>query len=169
MDCSPPGSVHWDSPGKNSRVGFHYLLQGIFPTQEPNPGLLHCRQVPSQLSYKGSPLLLLLLFKISLIIPLLSISASSPHLFSLGKLLQPPNWPSCLYTLFHLSPREMVLTYISASFSFLKQSKCIGVWKGWHIQALPRKLVRLEAKVSWWKVAGARWGGVTWALPQDDS
>ena len=32
MDCSPLGSfVHWDSPGKNTRVGCHVLLQGIFP------------------------------------------------------------------------------------------------------------------------------------------
>ena len=34
MNCSPPGSsVHGDSPGKNTRVGSHSLLQGIFPTQ----------------------------------------------------------------------------------------------------------------------------------------
>ena len=33
----------WDSPGKNIGVGCRFLLQGIFPTQEPNPGLLHCR------------------------------------------------------------------------------------------------------------------------------
>ena len=32
MDCSPPGSsVHGDSPGKNTGVGCHALLQGIFP------------------------------------------------------------------------------------------------------------------------------------------
>ena len=44
MDCSPPGfSVHGDSPGKNTGVGCHALLQGIFPTQGPNPGLAHCR------------------------------------------------------------------------------------------------------------------------------
>ena len=37
MDYSPPGScVHGDSPGKNTGVGCHFLLQGIFPTQEPN-------------------------------------------------------------------------------------------------------------------------------------
>ena len=29
----------WDSPGKNSWVGCHFLLQGIFPTQESNPHL----------------------------------------------------------------------------------------------------------------------------------
>ena len=44
MDCSPPGSsVHGDSPGKNTGVGCHALLQGIFPTQGLNSGLPHCR------------------------------------------------------------------------------------------------------------------------------
>ena len=34
MDCSPPGLLcPWDSPGKDSGVGCHALLQGIFPTQ----------------------------------------------------------------------------------------------------------------------------------------
>ena len=34
MDCSPPGSsVHGNSPGKNTGVGCHFLLQGIFLTQ----------------------------------------------------------------------------------------------------------------------------------------
>ena len=32
-------------PGKNTGMGFLALLQGIFPTQGSNPGLLHCRQV----------------------------------------------------------------------------------------------------------------------------
>ena len=40
MDCSPPGSsVHGNSPGKNTGVGRHALLQGLFPTQGLNPGL----------------------------------------------------------------------------------------------------------------------------------
>ena len=46
----------WDSPGKNTGVGCHALLQGIFPTQGSNPGLLHCRWILYQLSYQGSPL-----------------------------------------------------------------------------------------------------------------
>ena len=29
----------WNSPGKNTGVGCHSLLQGIFPTQGSNPGL----------------------------------------------------------------------------------------------------------------------------------
>ena len=41
MDYSPPGSsVHGDSPGKNTGVGFYALLQGIFLTQGLNPHLL---------------------------------------------------------------------------------------------------------------------------------
>ena len=36
----------WDSPGKNTGVDCHSLLQRIFPTQGWNLGLLHCRQMP---------------------------------------------------------------------------------------------------------------------------
>ena len=46
----------WDSPGKNTGVGCHFLLQGIFPTQELNPGLLHCRQILYLLSYNDASL-----------------------------------------------------------------------------------------------------------------
>ena len=35
----------WDSPGKSTGVGFHALLQGIFPTQGSNQGLPHCRGI----------------------------------------------------------------------------------------------------------------------------
>ena len=54
MDCSLPGfSVYGDSPGKNTGVGCHALLQGIFPTQGSDPGVLHCRQILHQLSHQG--------------------------------------------------------------------------------------------------------------------
>ena len=43
----------WDSPSKNPGVGCHFLLQGIFPTQGLNPGLLHCRQTLYHLSHQG--------------------------------------------------------------------------------------------------------------------
>ena len=59
MDCSPPGSsVHEDSPGKNTGVGCHALLQGIFPTQGSNPGLPHCRWILYHLSHQRSPRIL---------------------------------------------------------------------------------------------------------------
>ena len=41
----------WDSPGKHPGVGCHCLFQGIFPAQESNPGVLHCRQIPYHLSH----------------------------------------------------------------------------------------------------------------------
>ena len=44
----------WDFPGWDTGVGYHFLLQAIFPTQGSNPGLLHCRPILYQLSYKGS-------------------------------------------------------------------------------------------------------------------
>ena len=34
----------WDSPGRNTRVGSHALLQGIFPDQGSNPYLLHAQE-----------------------------------------------------------------------------------------------------------------------------
>ena len=56
VDCSPAGSsVHGDSPGKNTGVGFYTLLQGIFPTQGSNPGPPHCRQILYCLNHHGSP------------------------------------------------------------------------------------------------------------------
>ena len=42
----------WDSPGKNAGVGYHALLQGIFPTQGWNQGLLRRRQILYQLSHQ---------------------------------------------------------------------------------------------------------------------
>ena len=59
MDGSPPGSsCLWDFPGKNTGVGCHALLQGIFPTQGSNPGLQHCGQTLYHLSHQGSPRIL---------------------------------------------------------------------------------------------------------------
>ena len=43
----------WNSPGQNTGVGCLSLLQGIFPTQGLNPGLLNCRRILHQLSYQS--------------------------------------------------------------------------------------------------------------------
>ena len=57
MDGSPPGSsVHGDSPGRNTGVGCHVLLQGIFPTQGSNSDLPHCMWILYCLSHQGSPM-----------------------------------------------------------------------------------------------------------------
>ena len=59
MDCSPPGSsILGDSPDKNTGVGCHALLQGIFPTQGSNPHLLrllHWQTGSLPLSPPGKP------------------------------------------------------------------------------------------------------------------
>ena len=47
----------WNSPGQNTRVGSFSLLQGIFPTQGSNQGLVHCKLILYQLSYLASPML----------------------------------------------------------------------------------------------------------------
>ena len=64
-------SVLGDSPGKNTGIlhgkkGCHALLQGIFPTQGPKPGLLHCRQILCHLSHWGSPQLCIHIFFLSI-------------------------------------------------------------------------------------------------------
>ena len=58
LDCSPPGSFHGVSPGKNTGVGCHAPLQGIFPTQGSNPGLPHCRHIVYHLTHQRSPRIL---------------------------------------------------------------------------------------------------------------
>ena len=48
--CDPHGLYSpWNSVGQNTGMGSLSLLQGIFPIQGSNPGLLHCRQILSQL------------------------------------------------------------------------------------------------------------------------
>ena len=60
MDCvvHQPCLSTGDSPDKNIGVGCHALLQGIFPVQESNPGLPHCRLILYHLSHQGSPRIL---------------------------------------------------------------------------------------------------------------
>ena len=50
----PSGSCLWDSPGKNTGVGCHFLLQRIFPTQGSNPHLLHSQADFLALSLLGN-------------------------------------------------------------------------------------------------------------------
>ena len=37
----------WNFPDKNTEVGCHFLLQGVFPIQGSNLGILHCRRFPA--------------------------------------------------------------------------------------------------------------------------
>ena len=58
MNCSLGSFVHGDSPGMNTGVGCHALLQGIFPTQGSNPSplrLLHWHTDSLPLAPPGKP------------------------------------------------------------------------------------------------------------------
>ena len=59
-DCLRPHGLYssWNSPDQNTGIGSFSLLQGIFPTQESNQGLPHCRRILHQLNHKGSPRIL---------------------------------------------------------------------------------------------------------------
>ena len=71
LSCVLLFATHWTvarqaplsrgSPGRNTGVGCHFLLQGIFPTQASNSHHLYCRQILYSLSHQASPALLLLL------------------------------------------------------------------------------------------------------------
>ena len=50
FDSATPWTVN--SPGQNTEVRGHSLLQGIFPTQGSNPVLPHCRRNFYQLSHQ---------------------------------------------------------------------------------------------------------------------
>ena len=80
--CSPPGSsVHEGSPGKNTGVGCHALLQRNFPTQGSNLGLLHCRQILSLSEPQGKPK---------------NTGVGSPSLLQQIFPTQESNWVSCI-------------------------------------------------------------------------
>ena len=84
--CRQVGSLHtrflrpWGSPGKNTGVGSHSLLQGIFPTQGLNSSLLHYRQILYCLSHQGSPITLLLISN--------NILPSPPYITALIQILR---------------------------------------------------------------------------------
>ena len=54
-DCLQPHGLYspWNSPAQNTGMGNLSLLQGIFPTQESNENLLHCRRILYQLGHQG--------------------------------------------------------------------------------------------------------------------
>ena len=78
MDCSPRRLLcPSNSPGKNTRVGCHSLLQGIFQSQGSNPGLLHFRRIFYHMNHQGSPSLLILRLSFQSLKSLLSEKTNS--------------------------------------------------------------------------------------------
>ena len=108
MDCGPPGSsVHGDFPGKNTRVGCHALLQGLFPIQGLNPGLQHCRWILYHLSHQGS-----LSYKLA--------SKTFWHFCKGTWLSKSPNWTLNLL----LIPKFCLLSFLTMNTSISKNIPC---------------------------------------------
>ena len=111
----------WNSPGQNIGVGSHSLLQGIFPTQGSNPGLLHCGQILYQLSHatreaaepQGKPK---------------NTGAGSLSLFQGIFLIQELNWSllHCRWIL--LSTKLWWKPCLSLTNQILDYSKCSNTW-----------------------------------------
>ena len=94
LDCDPPcSSVHGDSPGKNTGMSCHGLLQGIFPTQGPSPGLPHRRRILHHLSHQGSPSTTAASSKLVCVTWLVLSNSLRPRGLQLIRLLCPWNSP----------------------------------------------------------------------------
>ena len=114
MNCSPLGSsVHGDSTGKNTGAGYHALPQGIFPTQESNRGLPHCRRILYHLSHQGSPRIL----------------EWEAYLFSRGS-SQPRNWTriSCIAGKSFTSSATREATTYQHMCWYFSECVCLSFW-----------------------------------------
>ena len=93
MDSSPPSSSdHGDSLGKNTGMGWHALLQGIFSTQGSNPGLPHYRWIFFLILF-----CFILLYNTVLVLPYINMNPPRVHMSSQSWTLLPPPSP------YHLS------------------------------------------------------------------
>ena len=109
----------WNSPHQNAGVGSLSLLQGIFPTQWLNPGLLHCKQILYQPNHKGSPRILeWVAFHFSRYLPNPGIKLGSPA-------MQADSFPTELWGRPY-DPRDFG-NLLPGSSAFSKSS--LNIWK----------------------------------------
>ena len=84
LTLSKPIDCLWNSPGWNTGVGSHSLLQVIFPPQGSNPGLPHCRWILYHLTTKET-------FLTSESFPMSQLFTSSGHSIGASALVLPMN------------------------------------------------------------------------------
>ena len=116
IDCSLPGlSIHRDSPGKTTGVGYHALLKGSFLILGSNPGLPHCRWILYHLSHQGNPR---------------KNTRVVAYPFSRGS-SQPRNWTrvSCIAGRFfnNWTTREIYIFYLKETWLFQKYQCVISI------------------------------------------
>ena len=108
-----PHGHPWNSPGQNTGLGSLSLLQGIFPTQGSNPGLLHLGWILYQLSHKGSPRIL------EWVAYPFSSGSSQPKNWTRSPELQVDSLPAELVTfIFPLLWTSYLFTFTYFKFSF---------------------------------------------------
>ena len=103
-DYSPLEDCPWNSPGKNTGVSSHFILQGIFSTWESNTGLLHCRWILYHQSHREIYCLVdLSLNELSSVKWIVSIQFIL-HQVNVNRIV---NWifRSCLFDLIHKAER----------------------------------------------------------------
>ena len=146
MDCSPPGSsVHEDSPGKNTGVGCHALLQGIFPTQGQNPGLLHCRRILYCLSHQGNPASLVELAYFSHLSPIAFHIQKLEHNCQQGDRRAEQNHHHLLQRVPPLSDRNAQMPRLSAP-------RCHVKLRGWLVEKEHPRGYAHECELTWVEV-----------------
>ena len=84
----------WNFPGKNTGVGCHSLLHGIYRAQGLNLGFLHCRRILYHLSHQGSPLVYTLVFFCVMPFKIAVISNKHFIMFKMYHCLNAPSPPS---------------------------------------------------------------------------
>ena len=130
MDCSPPGSsVHGDSPGKNTGVGCHVLLQGILLTQGSNLGL----RSPA---LAGRFFLFVCLFCFVFFLPLAPLG-KPPHQEVAGAYFSSWAWPGDF-----LWPTGPSQSQLSRSFKKHLHAEACSLW-------LPRDPQVLDNETTW--------------------
>ena len=134
----------WNSPGQNTGVGSLSLLQGIFPTQGLNLGLLHCRWILYQLSHKGSPRRRKV--KVKLHLTLCNPTECSLPGFSVQGIFQVrvPEWVAISFSSGSSRPRERTLTSRIAGRRFTLWPTREGGFE--QADALPSELPRKKSE-----------------------
>ena len=154
--------------GQNTGVGSLSLLQGIFPTQGSNPGLLHCRRILYQLSHKGSPGLDTTVNSVNSAQRPLTRPSTCP---SFPRKLK-PEWLSRHHSLGLFPRRPPPFFFYCILFSFLSEAEqgsdlllILQVSRASNLSCLGLSLLTCKVgMVPWFPRALWRWGKHMWLL-----
>ena len=141
IGCSPPGSsVHGDSWGKNTVVGCHALLQGVFPTQGLKLRLLHLLHCNAGEFFttrdtREAPTVVTVLASLSLLKPSLPLSSMTVSLVTWFPFMSGYfchlGWFLSLYTVFLFKSLLNVLQYCFCFVFWFFSHEACGILASW--------------------------------------